>query len=86
MIHDQIHTFIGPSVKGSPVGDLSFMDPSCPELNFTLQIDTSWRQQPLVNVRIHSSNRETEFRMVGADLVGRLSLGYQWCYDLIHIM
>lgn len=74
---------IGSVGKDCPVRDLCFMALSWLEMDLPLQIYVPGRKESLVKVRIQGTDGHIQFRVVGQDMIGRLSLFDQRGNDLI---
>ena len=69
-----LEVLIRPIDKNSPVCDLCFMTLAWLEFHFAFQVNIPSCEQSLVEIGINCPDRKIKFRMVGDDLIGRLSL------------
>ena len=70
----RLKVLIGAADKNCTVCDLRFMTLTRFEFHLAFQINITRREQSLVQIGIHSSDRKIQFRMVGNDLIWGLSL------------
>lgn len=67
------------------VGDSSLFSLSGLELWLAFQINVSGQQDTLIDIVVQSLDRHIQFRMIGKDVIGRLSLHDQGLNDAVHL-
>lgn len=75
---------ISPSIKDFTVGDSCLLSLSGFKLRFAFQINVSGQQDTLINVVVQCLDRYIQLRMIGEDVIGRLSLHDKRLDDVIH--
>lgn len=74
------------AAESSPVGYLGIPCFPGTEAYFALQINVACGKQSHIQISVQGTNRHIQFRMIGQDMIRRLSLLDQRCNDLVFLM